>query len=118
VLPESLVQSVPQTVAVLRIVAERAVTARLMLAGLAAFVSQRPRCRDPRPIHANVALELNRVALSLAYYCDERTLPVRHLTSAHLMHSTRSRNARLRHTVVCRLRPSNLLALRDDGQTL
>jgi hypothetical protein len=33
------------------------------------------------------------------------------------MHSTRSRNARLRHTVVCRLRRATS-ALRDDGQTL
>jgi hypothetical protein len=48
-----------------------AVPASLMLAQLAALVSQRPRCRDPRPVHANVALDFNRVALSLAYYCDE-----------------------------------------------
>jgi hypothetical protein len=80
-----------------------------MLAEFAAFVSQRPQCRDPRPIHSAVALELNRVALRLAYYCDEGTLLVRHLTFAHQMHRTRSRNTRLRHTVVGRLRKSTLL---------
>jgi hypothetical protein len=42
-----------------------------MLGELAALVSQRPRCRDSRLVHANVDLDFNRVALNLAYYCDE-----------------------------------------------
>jgi hypothetical protein len=66
-----LVQSVPETVARPLEMSLSAVTAGRMLAELAALVSQRPQCRDLCPIHANVALALNKVALSLAYYCDQ-----------------------------------------------
>jgi hypothetical protein len=101
-----------------RIVVEGSVPAKLMLAKPAALVSQRPRCRDPRPVRANVALDFNRVALSLAYYCDEGTLLMRHSTFAHPQHSTRRPNVGLRHKCCFVACARALSALRDDGPTL
>ena len=100
-----------------RIVVEGAVPAKLMRAKPAALVSQRPQCRDARLVHADVALDFNRVALSLAYYAM-RALLMRHSTFAHPKHSTRRPTVGLRHKCCFVACARALSALRDDGQTL
>jgi hypothetical protein len=90
-----------------------------MLAGLAALVSQRPRCSGPPPAHASVALALKEWHVASRFIAMMNTADASLDVCAPQFAYTRGLNVRLRHTVVCRLAKSAGFALRDrNGQTL